>query len=339
MKQPRMGDLPLRPACDWSIISGDSPCPREASIRPLIIGTRGSALALVQTQRVVETLQRKFPRQEFIVQTVKTLGDRVVDIPLSQFGSTGVFVKELDRLLLDKAIDIAIHSLKDVPPEDVPGLRLTAFPERADPRDALVSRDNHRFADLPPGSRIGTSSVRRRAQLRAQRPDLQYLENLRGNVDTRLRKLAQGDYEAIILAAAGLQRLGRANEISEYLPVDVCLPDAGQGTLTVQTRADDLDAVAIVSSIDDPSTRAMAEAERSMLRAFGGGCKVPVAAYASFVGNTLHLDGLVATPDGTRIIRASGNGRTDAPEQLGQAVWKKLVVAGAFDVLGEVPSG
>ena len=284
-------------------------------------------------------MRRHFPDHEFVVQTIKTLGDRVVDVPLSQFGMTGVFVKEIDRVLLDGGIDVAVHSLKDVPPDETPGLLLAAFPERADPRDALVSRDGRRFADLPAGARVGTSSVRRRAQLRAHRPDLQYLENLRGNVDTRLRKLAQGDYDAIVLAAAGLVRLDRADEISDYLPTDLCLPDAGQGILAVQIRANDPEAVDVVSRIDDPAVRAEALAERAVLRAFGGGCKVPVAAHARLDGSALHLDGLVATPDGARIIRASLDGPADAPEALGKALWDRLVAAGAEALLSEVPGG
>lgn len=288
---------------------------------------------------MIAALQRRFPEREFVVQTVKTLGDRVADRPLSQFGTTGIFVKEIDRLLLDGAIDLAVHSLKDVPPDETPGLRLAAFPERADPRDALVSREGQRFADLPAGSRVGTSSVRRLAQLRAARPDLRFLENLRGNVDTRLRKLAQGDYDAIILAVAGLERLGRADEIAERLSPDLCLPDPGQGILAVQVRVDDAEALDLVSSLDDPAVRAVALAERAVLRAFGGGCKVPVAAYARADGANLHLRGLVAAVDGSRILRASLHGPADAPEALGRALWDQLVAAGAAELLSEMVGG
>lgn len=317
----------------------DSPVHREVLIRRFVVGTRGSALALIQTERVIAALRQISPDYEYVVQTVKTLGDRVVDVPLDQFGTTGVFVKEIDRLLLDGTIDLAVHSLKDVPSDETPGLVLAAFPERADPRDALVSRDGKRFAELPAGARVGTSSVRRRAQLRAQRPDLRYLDNLRGNVDTRLRKLAQGDYDAIVLAAAGLQRLGRASEISDYLPIDLCLPDAGQGTLAVQARESDVEAVAVVSRIDDPAVRAEALAERAVLRAFGGGCKVPVAAHARLDGSTIHLDGLVATPDGSRIVRVSLDGPAAAPEALGAALWHRLAASGAEALLSEVSGG
>ena len=284
-------------------------------------------------------------------------------MPLSHFGSTGVFVKEIDRLLLDGAIDLAVHSLKDVPPDETPGIALTAFPERADPRDALVSRVGQRFRDLPPGARVGTSSVRRQAQLRAVRPDLTYCDDLRGNVDTRLRKLGEGQYDAIILAVAGLERLDRAAEISERLPSELCLPDAGQGILAVATRADAAEIVAIVSRLDDPVVRATALAERAMLRSFGGGCKVPVAAYARVVepderassadpGSAafqaapsqpgaawkavlpvLQLTGLVASVDGTRLIRAEASGTLAEPEKLGAAVWQRLVDEGALAIL------
>jgi len=263
----------------------------------------------------------------------------VVDVPLSQFGTTGVFAKEIERLLLDGAIDVAIHSLKDVPPEETPGLVLAAFPERADPRDALVSRKGLAFADLPSGARVGTSSVRRRAQLRALRPDLRYLDNLRGNVDTRLRKLDAGDYDAIVLAAAGLERLGRADAISERLSTEVCLPDAGQGIIGVQARADDREAVDLVSRIDDPGVRSQALAERAVLRAFGGGCKVPVAAHARLDQSGLHLEGLVAAVDGSRIVRASVDGPSDRAEDLGRRLWEELVDAGASSLLSEVSNG
>jgi len=292
-----------------------------------------------------------------VIQTVRTLGDRVVDVPLSQFGSTGIFVKEIDRLLLDRKIDLAVHSLKDVPPDETPGVILTAFPERADPRDALVSLvAGQRFRALPPGARVGTSSVRRQAQLRAARPDLAYCDDLRGNVDTRLRKLSEGQYDAIVLAAAGLERLGRATEISERLAPELCLPDAGQGILAVSTRADDPETVAIVSQLDDPVVRAMALAERAMLRAFGGGCKVPVAAYARIVEpktrNTaaggaagkaappaIYLTGLVASVDGRQIVRAGAAGPLAEPEKLGATVWQRLVDGGALTILTGTPHG
>ncbi|HZW30049.1 MAG TPA: hydroxymethylbilane synthase [Isosphaeraceae bacterium] len=297
------------------------------------MGTRGSALARAQAAWVIAALRRRFSEHTFTVRTVRTLGDQVQDVPLGAFGARGVFVREIDHLLLAGEIDLAVHSLKDVPTDLPPGIALAAFPHRADPRDALVSRDGRRFRDLPAGARVGTSSVRRRAQLRACRPDLDYRDDLRGNVDTRLRKLAAGDYDAIVLAAAGLERLGRADEIAERLPPELCLPDAGQGTLVVAVRSDDPTARAIAAAIDDPAIRSEALAERAVLAAFGGGCRIPVAAYARADGDRLVVDGLVAAPDGSRIIRARLEGPRDDPIGLGRALWERLAAGGADALL------
>jgi hydroxymethylbilane synthase len=335
------------------------------------VGSRGSALALIQTNFVVDALRRIYPALRLEVQTTRTLGDRVADLPLDRFGRTGVFVRDLADLLRQGAIDVAVHSLKDVPPDVDDDLVLAAFPAREDPRDVIVSRDGRPFSGLPPGARVGTSSTRRRAQLRAIRPELDYRDELRGNVDTRLRKLRDGEYDAIVLAAAGLIRLGRAAEITDILPIDVCLPDAGQGTLAVQVRRADQEVVDVVGKIDDPIVRATALAERALIRAFGGGCSVPVAAFASprsdddstddansadslrldrsaagieasgmasravSSPNSLDLRALVAAPDGSRIVRARVIGSVNAPEALGHEAWQLLVVAGALDLLTE----
>lgn len=306
----------------------------EVSIRPIIVGTRGSELARRQTNRVVEALRGRFPDQEFVVRTISTLGDRVQDVPLNQFGTTGVFSREIERQLVDGAIDLAVHSLKDVPPGDAPGTVLAAFPERLDPRDVLVSVDGRRLDQLRPEDRVGTSSTRRLAQLRAYRPDLTFVEDLRGNVDTRLRKLFEGRYDSIVLAAAGLIRLGREEVISEYLPTSVCLPDAGQGILAVQARQDDSFVRGLAASIDDPAARAAAYAERAVLSAFGGGCKVPVAALARIDRVTIHLEALVATPDGSRVIRDQLAGPLDRPAELGHALWQRLAERGAGEIIG-----
>jgi hydroxymethylbilane synthase len=291
-------------------------------------------LALRQTQQVVDALRQRFPGQELVVRTVQTLGDRVQDVPLSRFGTTGVFSKEIERLLLDGTIDLAVHSLKDVPPDETPGTVLAAFVERIDPRDVLVSRDGRRLGQLTPGDRVGTSSVRRLAQLRAARPDLAYVEDLRGNVDTRLRKVFAGAYDAIVLAAAGLIRLGREDAIADYLPTDLCLPDAGQGILAVQTRSPDPAVAPFVAALDDPVVRAVALAERAVLDAFGGGCKVPVAAYARVEDGVIRLEALVAEPDGSRVIRERLDGPLDRPRELGRATWDRLVARGAGEIVG-----
>jgi hydroxymethylbilane synthase len=301
----------------------------------LIVGTRGSTLALRQTEAVVAALRRRSPAYDYAVQIVRTQGDRVTDVPLSRFATTGVFVRDVESRLLDRSIDVAVHSLKDVPPDVAPGTVLAAYPERADPRDVLVSRRGEPLAALPAGARVGTSSVRRLAQLRSFRSDLVFDEGLRGNVDTRLRKLYRGDFDAIVLAAAGLIRLGRADEITEYLPIDVCLPDAGQGALVAQARRDDAEVVDLLASVDNADVRAAVLAERAVLQAFGGGCKVPVAAYGEVVGPDLHLRGLVATPDGKRIVPARAIGPKAEPEALGRALWDRLVAAGADEVLRE----
>jgi hydroxymethylbilane synthase len=318
---------------------GCLPSQTEASIRSLIVGTRGSALALSQARRIIELLSAVSPGRRFDISIVKTLGDRVQSTPLHEFPTTGIFVRDIGAQLLTGAIDLAVHSLKDVPPGEIGGLVLAAFPERADPRDIIVSRDGSRFADIPPAARVGTSSTRRRAQLSAIRPDLTYCDDLRGNVDTRVRKLREGKYDAIVLAAAGLDRLGRSDDISEYLSTEICLPDAGQGTLVVQARSDDTEVLELVSRIDNPIVRATALAERAVLEAFGGGCKVPVAAYATVESDVLWLEGLVAATDGTKIVRAALNGPIDQPVELGRRLWSLLEQQGAAELLSVLPSG
>ena len=259
-------------------------------------------------------------------------------MPLKELGNTGVFVKEIEAALLSGAVDLAVHSLKDVPSEEHPDLVLAAFPERADPRDVIVSRNGEPFATLPRGARVGTSSARRQAQLRACRPDLDYRDDLRGNVDTRVRKLRDGQYDAIVLAAAGLHRLGRADEIAEYLPIEICLPDAGQGILAVQTRRGDAPVNQLVAALDDPAVRTMALAERAVLLASGGGCRVPVAAHARFVPDepdTLIIDGMVARADGSEVLRSQIQGSARTPEALGQRLWESLAARGGRVLLNE----
>ena len=282
-------------------------------------------------------LKSQVPSLELEVQIIKTLGDRVTDVPLARFGDLGVFVKEIEAALLGGQIDIAVHSLKDVPSQETAGLVLTAFPEREDPRDVLVSLNGETFENLRPGARLGTSSARRRAQLRARRSDLDYRDDLRGNVDTRVRKLREGQYDAIVLAAAGLHRLGRAAEIAEYLPIEVCLPDAGQGILAVQTRQDDPVVKPIVDAIDNPRVRAQALAERAVLVASGGGCRVPVAAHARFLSSddTLVVDALVARADGSRILHAQAAGPAKAASAIGQRLWADLAAQGGNLLLDE----
>jgi hydroxymethylbilane synthase len=261
---------------------------------------------------VLAHLTAAWPGLECQTQLYTTSGDRTqsADTPLPEIGGKGLFTEELENALRSGEIDLAVHSLKDLPIEESPGLTLGALPAREDARDVLISRDRYTLRALPPNARVGTSSPRRAAQLLAARPDLT-LVSLRGNVDTRLRKAMNGEYEAIVLAA-GVIRLGSQNYITEYLPFDLMLPAPGQGALAVQCRADDSTTRELLTVIDDPVTRAAVTAERAFLKALGGGCSAPVVAYAqSTIRNpqsTIQLTGLVASPDGRRVIRVSGEG-------------------------------
>jgi hydroxymethylbilane synthase len=289
----------------------------------IILGSRGSALALRQTEIVAEALCFRYLAGEITMRVVETEGDRVHDRPISQFGDKGVFVRAVEAALLESTIDLAVHSLKDVPADViVPGLQLVAFPPRADPRDCLVSRDGRFLADLPSGARIGTGSLRRQVQLHAIRPDLM-VAPIRGNVDTRLRKVRQGGYDAIILAAAGLVRLGLADVITEYLPVERFTPDAGQGIIAVQAR--DPDPIGdLAAAIDDPASRAAAAAERAVVRALGADCRSPVGAYAAIEGERMILRGMAADKSGEGLRRAQGEGRVARAEALGAELGRRL---------------
>jgi hydroxymethylbilane synthase len=269
--------------------------------RQLVIGTRGSALALWQTGHVVEKLRVIYPGLNVRIARITTRGDLVHNRALSQVGGKGLFVKEIETALLAGEIDLAVHSLKDMPTELPDGLGLGAILERADPRDALVARQGKStLATLTHGARIGTSSLRRQAQLLAIRPDLE-VADLRGNVDTRLRKLRDGECDAAVLA--GLDRLGHADAISERLPVDVMLPAVGQGALCVEVRAEDVTTQTLIAGLDHRATHEAAIAERAFLQRLEGGCRVPIGAYAALEDNQFRLRGLVALPDGTRLVR------------------------------------
>jgi len=300
----------------------------------LTIGTRGSALARWQAEWVVARLRAAWPELNCRIQLFTTSGDRTLDKPLPEIGGKGVFTAELEDALRAKEIDIAVHSLKDLPVDDAPGLMLGAIGPREDARDVLISSAGSPFSALRRGARVGTSSLRRAAQLLAVRPDLTLLP-LRGNVDTRIRKVQQGDYDAIVLAAAGVIRLGLEANISEFLSFDVMLPAPGQGALAIQCRLDDVPVLELLSALEDVSTRAAVSAERAFLQHLGGGCAAPIAAYAqSTIGHPLSavsLTGLVASPDGRRIIRVSGEGAE--PLALGQKLAEKALTQGAGELL------
>jgi hydroxymethylbilane synthase len=266
------------------------------------IGTRGSALALWQAHHVRDLLQRAWPTLAVSIEVMKTQGDATLDTPLPQIGGKGVFTAELETALRTGAIDLAVHSLKDLPTDDSAGLIIGAIPTRATPYDALISRGNHTLDSLPAHATVGTSSRRRAAQLLVRRPDLQLLD-IRGNVDTRMRKAlaADGPYDAIVLALAGLERLDRADEVSQRLPLDDMLPAPGQGALAVQCR-DEVASRALLAPIAHRATTLAVTAERGFLAALGGGCAVPVAAYATIKNRRLTLCGRVTAPDGSRQV-------------------------------------
>jgi hydroxymethylbilane synthase len=294
------------------------------------IGTRGSELARRQADWVRERLVLSNPDIAFEIFSFTTTGDRILDRPLPEIGGKGLFTEELERALLEGAIDLAVHSLKDLPVDNPPGLALGAVAEREDPRDVLVSARFGTLDELPRGARVGTSSLRRGAQLLAIRPDLALLP-LRGNVGTRVGKAMDGDYGAIVLAAAGLLRLGRASAISSYLGFDEMLPAPGQGALAVQCRRDDEAAFGLLAGIEHAATRAAVAAERAFLKGLGGGCSAPIAALGRLEGRSLELEGLVAAKDGSKLIRVRGRG--DDPEELGRRLADEAIAEGAGELL------
>jgi hydroxymethylbilane synthase len=306
----------------------------------LIFATRPSALARWQTQWVISSLKAVHPDLECEEKVITTQGDKILDKPLPEIGGKGLFTQELESELLDGAVHCAVHSLKDLPVENPAGLTVGCIPARAEVRDALISAPGrgepsarpYTLATLPARAVVGTSSLRRAAQVLAARPDLK-IESLRGNVDTRLRKALDGQYDAIILAGAGLTRLGLESHVTEWLPLDVMLPAPGQGALAVQCRADDQTTLGLLAALEDECTRKAVTAERAFLSGFGGGCSVPVAAYAvvSEQSSVVSLTGLVISPDGKKAVKVLGEG-TDA-EKLGRELAQKAIAQGAHKIL------
>jgi len=293
----------------------------------LTIASRGSQLALWQAHWVQARLAEL--GRESRIEIIKTTGDKITDVPLAKVGTKGLFTKEIEEALLDGRADLAVHSLKDLPTELPEGLVLAAIPEREDPRDAILGR---KLNDLPAGAKVGTSSLRRAAQLRRLRPDL-VIESVRGNLDTRVRKLEEGQYDAIVLAAAGLKRLGWGDKIAEILPPGVMCSAVGQGALAVETTAAGRDTC---KALDHAPTRAAVTAERGVLAALGGGCQVPIGAYATFSSGTLHLIGVVISPDGAQYVCGESEGAAADAEQLGRALGAKLLSHGAKAILEAV---
>jgi hydroxymethylbilane synthase len=297
----------------------------------LRIGSRGSQLALWQANYISALLREQGHTVE--LEIIKTTGDKITDVALAKVGTKGMFTKEIEEALAEGRVDLAVHSLKDLPTEVPPGFELAAITRRENPRDVFLSRKYDSLAALPQGARVGTSSLRRQAQIKAIRPDLE-IYPLRGNVDTRLRKLEAGEFDAIILAAAGLYRLGRTESVREVIAADVMCPAAGQGALGIEIRAGDTVTRNYLKFLDDPSSRASTTCERALLNKLGGGCQVPIGAFAEVKGDMLHLDAIVARPDGSQVLRESRQG-TD-PQQLGEAVGETLLRRGADAILNEV---
>jgi hydroxymethylbilane synthase len=297
----------------------------------LVIASRGSQLALWQAHWVQGQLAAL--GHESRIEIIKTTGDKITDVPLAKVGTKGLFTKEIEEALLEGQADLAVHSLKDLPTELPGGLVLAAVPAREDPRDAIVGK---RLKDLPSGARVGTSSLRRASQLRKFRPDLK-IESVRGNLDTRLRKLDEGRYDAIVLAAAGLKRLGWSERIAELLPPEIMCSAVGQGALAIETRAEGAGREAC-TALNHQATRAAVTAERGVLAALGGGCQVPIGAYAETEGARLRVNAVVASPDGSEIVRGSAEGPCSDADRIGRDLGAELLNRGARTILDAVYS-
>lgn len=299
---------------------------------PLRIGTRGSPLALWQAHHVTDLLKGIVGRRPIELVEIQTSGDQIRDVPLTQLGGVGVFTKEIQRALRDRRVDLAVHSLKDLPTLPVEGLTLAAVPPRGPSGDVLVSRRHSGFATLPPGAVVATGSLRRRAQLLHRRPDLRVVE-IRGNVETRLRKLEEQGLDATLLAQAGLERLGLQHVITEVLDPEWMLPAVGQGALGLECRADDAGMLELLQRLDHEATRQAVDAERSLLRALGGGCQVPIGVQGSVEGSQLSLRGVVLDPDGRQRIEGAVRGPVSAAEALGRQLAADLLNKGARSLL------
>jgi len=301
----------------------------------LRIGTRGSQLALYQANWVREKLLEAHPHLTVTLIKIKTTGDKIQDAPLAKIGGKGLFVKEIEEALIDRRIDLAVHSIKDVPTEFPEGLHLSAITKREDPRDVFISKDGTHLKDLPQGAKIGTSSLRRQAQLLHFRGDFEMIP-LRGNLDTRLRKLDTKNLDGIVLALAGVRRLGFESRATEILSTEISLPATGQGSLGIETRKEDERVEEHIQFLNDPTSSVAVSAERAFLKKLEGGCQVPIAAFGRIVGPTLQIDGLVGTVDGKRLIRHHVEGLPEEAESLGTSLAEVLLNKGAREILDEV---
>jgi hydroxymethylbilane synthase len=302
----------------------------------LIIATRGSKLALWQAEWIKGQLAELDPSLEIELNKIKTTGDKILDVPLAQVGGKGLFVKEIEEAMLRGEADLAVHSMKDVPTELPGGLHLSTITKREDPRDAFIAgKEIKSFNDLPHGANVGTSSLRRICQLLNKRPDLK-ITQLRGNVDTRIRKLDEGEFDAIILATAGVKRLGHEDRITEKIPVEISLPAIGQGAVGIECRTDDEFTNNILRSLDHKETSVCVRAERAFLKKLEGGCQVPIAAYARLIDGDIFIEGLVGSLDGKTLIKEALQGRPDDAESLGTELAENLLSKGAKEILDEV---
>jgi hydroxymethylbilane synthase len=297
----------------------------------LRIGSRGSQLALWQANHISSLLRAR--EHEVEIEIIHTTGDKITDVALAKVGTKGMFTKEIEEALAAGRVDLAVHSLKDLPTELTKGFEIAAITERQDPRDAFCSREYATVQELPQKARVGTSSLRRQAQLKAIRPDLE-IHPLRGNVDTRLRKLEEGEYDAIILASAGLNRLGKTELVKQVIPADIMCPAAGQGALGIEIREGDAKTRELLAFLNDPNARAATTCERALLNSLGGGCQVPIGAFAERRNGKLHLESIVADPDGSKVLRDSRDGHD--PEKLGNDAGASLLERGGDVILEAV---
>ncbi|KGP90910.1 porphobilinogen deaminase [Pontibacillus chungwhensis BH030062] len=303
-------------------------------MRKIVIGSRKSQLALTQTDWVIEKLKEIAPQNEYEVKKIVTKGDQILDVTLSKVGGKGLFVKEIEQAMYDKEIDMAVHSMKDMPAETPEGLTIGCIPIREDHRDAYIANDNVAFRDLPEGAIVGTSSLRRAAQVLAARPDLK-IKSIRGNIDTRLRKLKEEDFDAIVLATAGLKRMGWSDDvITEYLEPEVCVPAVGQGALAIECREDDQEIRDLMDTLNHAYTHRTVMAERTFLDLLNGGCQVPIGGYAYLEGDDIILTAMVGTPDGKTILKEEVRGQD--PYEVGREAADKIKARGGAEIIEAV---
>lgn len=301
----------------------------------LTIGTRQSLLALWQSNYIAARLREQYPECEVVLKKIVTKGDRILDVPLAKIGGKGLFTKEIEQELIDGTVDLAVHSLKDMPTVLPEGLCLTAITSRANVGDAFVSNKYNSFDELPQGAVLGTSSLRRKAQLLAARPDLKIVD-LRGNVDTRLRKLDEGHMDAIILAAAGLERLGYGERIKEVIPAKVCLPAVGQGALAIESRDNDAEVREMLAFLNDEATKQATDAERAFLGLLEGGCQVPIGVHADVENGEIRIEAIIAELDGKKVLRDTIVGKATNAAELGRELGKKMLAEGGQEILASI---